>query len=125
MKLSRRHEKNVFVVISNTDLTEGRGQEYAKHICTLQATANRLAIGQYVMGTDCKVVTGKTFALYDDETLIGWFGPCGKIEQGTDVDIYNEKLLKEDAIKAQKKNAALEKARKAGLSEDDIKALLN
>lgn len=125
MSLQKKHEKKVFVVISNTDLTEGRGQEYAKYICELQATANRLAIGQYVMGTDCRVIEGETFALYDGEILLGWFGPCGRISTPNQQDIYMEKILKEDAVKAQNKKAALEKAKLAGLTDDDIQALSN
>jgi leucyl aminopeptidase len=43
----------VWVVWSNTDLTEGRGREFAKHICRFETTAKRLASKSYVQGSDC------------------------------------------------------------------------
>ena len=117
-KLPVKEMKEVFVVWTNTDLTEGRGQEYALAYCELEATANRLAKGNYVMGTDCRV-TKETLLLIGFTTYF----PGGRIAHATDEDKRVEALLAEERAKAEKKAAAILKAKELGLTEEDIQAL--
>lgn len=103
--------RDAWVVSTNTDLTEGRGHEYPAHICEKESTARRLARKAYVMGSD---------APYSPTTLykIGaqWYGPV-RVITPTAEDDKNE-------VAAAAKRAALQKARAAGLTDDDLKDLL-
>lgn len=47
--------ETVYAVYTNTDLTEGRGQEYVRFYCELRTTAERMARGGYVQGGDCPI----------------------------------------------------------------------
>ncbi len=103
----------LWAVYSNTDLNEGRGQQYVKHFCKLHSTAIRLAKKGYVQGTDCPVESVKVLVLEGQRVL-----PTAllKIEEGTMEDEQKEKvlLMREDAFK---------RAKEAGLSDEDIKLL--
>jgi len=44
--------KEVFVAYTNSDRTEGKGHDIPIAVCVVEATAIRLAKGQYVQGTD-------------------------------------------------------------------------
>lgn len=99
-----------FVVWTNTDLTEGKGWEVPLAVCETEATAERVAGGQYVQGSDCPVRKVE-LQLVNGE----WYGPV-RIVPPTDVDKRRQKLL--DAFAA-----ARAKAVRAGLTEEDIKAL--
>jgi hypothetical protein len=100
-------EKVVFVAWTNTDLTEGRGAQYPFAVCESRATALRLGAKKSVQGTDCHVSA---------ETAIKqgarWLIP-GRIHPATDEDRRADEA-------ATARAAALEKARAAGLSEQDI-----
>jgi len=113
-----KRTQEVFVVWTNTDLTEGRGQEYARNYCELEATANRIAKGNYVMGSDCDV-TKETLLVIGDKT----YYPGGIITKPTEEDKRTETRLVEERVKAEKKAAAILKAKTLGLSEEDILAL--
>ncbi len=103
--------QTVFVTVQNTDLTEGRGNRVPIHICNSRTMAERLGRGRDVQGTDCKVYE-KTAVLIDGK----WLGPC-HIEYATQED-HNKDTA------AEEKKAAIVRAREAGVSEDDIKAML-
>ncbi|MBM2293779.1 hypothetical protein JQX09_17770 [Sulfitobacter pseudonitzschiae] len=104
--------REVFAVISNTDLTEGRGRSYVKAYCETSATARRLAHKGYVQGGNCPI---EKRTLYKPEGQNSWLGPV-TVEIPTDEDRRQQVAL--DA-----QSAALEKARAFGLSEDEIKML--
>lgn len=101
---------DVWVAWSNTDLTEGKGHQFAKAICQLEATAIRLGKKGYVMGSNCPV--SKSIAIKINNT---WLVP-GEIEHPNIGDENEQKRM--DA-----QREAIEKAKKAGLSEEDIKAI--
>ena len=102
----------VFVVWTNTDLTEGRGNQIVKSVCETQATANRIGRRGYVQGTDCP--TSKGFGLKINNT---WYFPGG-LAKATKEDIASQAAI--DA-----RSAALQKAKDAGLTEEDLAAILN
>ena len=99
-----------WVVFTSTDRTEGKGYEKPAVVCDKQATAIRLGKGGYVQGSDCPVkqVTLRYIDGY-------WCGPVYVIPSTRDDDLLQEKM--------DKRNAALERAKDAGLSDDDIRLL--
>lgn len=103
----------LWAVYTNSDLTEGRGRQYVAHFCKLRATALRLAKRGYVQGTDCPVAP-VTVLVLDGKLVL----PMSLIE------VANPSR-EDEAAEAQllAKEAAIEKARAAGLTEDEIKLL--
>ena len=102
--------KFVFVAYTNTDCTEGRGNDIPIAVCESETTAIRLAKGRYVQGSDGPVrkvevieVDGKFF--YPTSVV--------KLTPPTKEDLAQDALL-------EAKRVALEKALSAGLTEEDI-----
>lgn len=62
--------RQIFIVYTNTDLTEGRGRCIPKHYCLTEETAQRLAKGAGVQGSNASVVESKAF--YENHT---WYAP--------------------------------------------------
>lgn len=102
--------KQVYVVKTNTDLTEGRGRERVVEVCETLTTAKRIGKGAYVQGTNCPIVT-------EDAVLIGrrWFIPVSIVAPNNDD--------KKDARKDKVLNSALKKIKAAGLTEEELKEL--
>lgn len=101
--------KEAWIVASNTDLTEGRGDLVRLAFCETYATARRLGRGKYVQGGDCPV---SRVTLYKPESKSGWFGPI-TLRSATEADLKNQKRLDE-------MEAAIDKAKSLGLTEDEI-----
>jgi hypothetical protein len=100
--LTATQEKTLFAVYTNTDLTEGRGNEYIHALTEKEITAKRLAKGRYVQGTDATVKEVKAFFIPISEgyTNIGeWFAPAGLIHKPTKEDEQNEKIFLEEKAK--------------------------
>jgi hypothetical protein len=98
----------VFVVISNTDRTEGRGAPVYIGSTTSEVTAKRLAKGQGVMGSDANIQ--KDVAIRHKNNI--YCRAC--IIYPTDKELEEQKKLEEV-------DAFLEKLRKLGVTEEDIK----
>lgn len=111
------HAKTAFAVCSNTDLTEGRGSEYPMHICEAEATAKRLSKGRYVMGTDCPI---REVEIFTHKNI--WYGPIG-IVPPTAEDIFNQHWIDGENEAKRKKEAAIERAKSLGLSDEELEAL--
>lgn len=99
--------KEVWVVETNTDCTEGRGYDYPIHVCESEATAIRLSKRRYIQGSNAPVK--KSVAVMINGS---WLAPV-KIESSTVEDDRNQV-----AINARKE--AIIKAKDAGLSDDEI-----
>ena len=102
--------REVWLVKSNTDCTEGRGREYVKYVAETEATAIRLGLKGYVQGSNCPVVKG--FAVKINNT---WFAPC-EIKTPSKEDIAAQERI-------DRQRTAHQKAIAAGLTDEDIKAL--
>ena len=102
--------KQAFVVFTNSDLTEGRGFEFPIAVCEAEATAIRLSKKAYVMGSDAPI---RQFTIRRDGGY--WFGPV-KVIAPTKED--ESAQVKRDA-----RRIAIEKARAAGLTDDEISAI--
>ena len=101
----------MFVVYTNTDLTEGRGYQYPIAWCESPATAARIAHKKGVMGSDAEV--REVFGIRSKGVH---YGPV-RMELPT-----NDDKAKDAAAKA--RSAAIEKARQAGLSDDDLAVIM-
>lgn len=112
----------VYVVITNTDLTEGKGSEYPLAVTKLMSTARRISGGRYVQGTDCQIIQSFSFDLLINGNAMT-FVP-GRVVPPTDEDIFNDRVDKENRERSLKKENALKKARDLGLSEEEIKAMM-
>ena len=102
--------RQVWVAWTNTDLTEGRGNQQPLVVCESQTTAIRLGAKKYIMGTDCPV---------DLQTAIlikgKWLVP-GVVELPSPADVQ------QDAKRAEK-DAARQRVKDAGVSDADLKTL--
>ena len=102
---------HAYVTWTNTDLTEGRGKSIPLAICENEATAMRLGARQYVMGTDCPIECVEIVRWSNGR----WYGPV-HIIASTNEDDKRQAIIDAHRI-------AKEKAKLAGLTDDDIKAL--
>lgn len=103
----------LWTVSTNSDLTEGRGREYIKHFCRLEATARRLARKGYVQGMDCPINVAEAISI-DGK----FFLPASmiKIEEPSNEDRAAEAFLTSH-------HAAVQRAKELGLSDEEIKLL--
>ena len=104
--------KKVFVVWTNTDLTEGRGSPMPIAVCQIEATARRVAKGAGVQGTNADV---RPF-----DAILHANHWCAPVSFSAPIpqDLEAQRRLDAQA-------AAVAKAMAAGLSDDDIRALRN
>ena len=102
--------ETLWAVYTNSDLTEGRGRQYVEFFCKMRATANRLAKRNYVQGSDSPVEPVQVLVLDGQRVL-----PASliKVEQPTREDEVEDARLNAAS-------AAIERAKQAGLSDDDI-----
>lgn len=100
----------VYVVVSNSDRTEGRGYPVCLSSCTSKATALRLAKGAGVQGCDAEVIEDVAI------NIDGRWYIRGSITSPSS----NDMKVQEDMDKYEK---ALEDARELGLTEDQIMVL--
>jgi hypothetical protein len=103
----------VWVAYTNTDCTEGRGQDVPIAVCAAQTTAIRMARKRYVQGSDGPV---RPMELVNIEGK--WYAPSAAINV---IEATLEDLAEQDAMDA--KRAAFEKARAAGLTDSDLLAM--
>lgn len=101
----------LFVVYTNTDLTEGRGYQYPIAWAESRATAVRLAHKKGVMGSDAEVCEMVGLKVGNCR-----YGPV-RIERPTEED-----TARDAAVKARRE--AIEKAKQAGLSDEDLAAII-
>jgi hypothetical protein len=111
--------REVWIVWTNVDLTEGRGREYAKAYCELETTARRIAKGSYVMGTDCRITKEMIYA--DESGRI--YAPGANITPPTSEDKRVEKTIEETRVKLDRKEKAIARAKNLGLTNEEIEAL--
>lgn len=100
----------VYIVFTNTNLTDGYGSEYPLAVADYKSTATRFAKGKYVMGSDAPV---KKVELVQFEGV--WYLPVDYVPI-----LKAEKGDKERDEKDISRSEAIERAKKLGLSEDDI-----
>lgn len=102
--------RHAFVAWTNTDLTEGRGWQIPLAVCETEATAIRLGKKGSIMGSDCAVTKVEVFRISGV-----WYGPI-QLVRPSDED-------KNEQSRIDARRAAIEKAKAAGLSDEDIAAL--
>lgn len=102
--------KFVFVAYTNTDCTEGRGYDIPIAVCESETTAIRMAKGMYIQGSDGPV---RKVAVIEVDGKV--FYPASAVKL---IPPTKEDLAKDVGLEA--KRVAIEKARAAGLTEEDI-----
>lgn len=118
-KAQQVEEVTVYAVYTNTDCTEGRGQEYVLYFCQSLSTAIRLGKNRYVQGSDCPVHEVTGYRIDNKLYVTG-----NRIEPPNSADIAEDKAREAKDKAKVAKDAAISKARTLGLSEEDIAALL-
>jgi len=106
-----------YAVYKNTDMSEGRGAEYPASLCRSIITARRLAKGNYVEGSDCNVKPVRLL-LYDGMV----YGPVFVIGPTVD-DLKVQAELDRKAELAAKKESVINKAKAAGLTDEELESL--
>jgi len=115
--MTEHETKPVWIAWINTDLTEGRGHEVPCCVCSSESTAMRLGKGRNVMGSDARITQHEAIRHQNS-----WCAPVEIItpsQKDLEADTRREIARAADRLRAE----ALERARQAGLSEADIKAL--
>ena len=118
MSIKPIEEKTLFVVMVNTDLTEGRGYTYVLYHCTHESTAVRLSKGRDVQGTNGEV---RKVIGYEIDGVLYTSG--GLIHGPTDADLKEEKRLALLRQEADNRARVLAKAKELGLSDEDLAVL--
>ena len=107
--------KDVWVVWTNTDLTEGKGHQFPLYICELESTALRLAKKEGVQGSNASIAKDTAFLIRVRPNFSRWYVPGVIKEAGNyDKDIEREIELVDKAIQA---------AKDAGLNDDHIEIM--
>lgn len=106
-------KKEVFVTYTNTDCTEGRGADVPIAVCKLEATAIRLGRKRYVQGSDGPIRKAELIEL-DGK----WYYPSQAVYvvPPTKEDLASQKVMDD-------RRAVIDKARAAGLTDDDLRML--
>lgn len=102
--------KTVYVAWTNTDLAEGRGYTIPLAVADLEATAIRMGRAGSVQGSNCNVSSVTAVRVGGH-----WLAPC-VIHGPTDADRRAQECTRQ-------RRAAMDRARAAGLSEKEIKAI--
>ena len=89
----------VWCVITNSDLTEGRGYNFILHICELEANARRFAKGAGVQGTNAAVE--KQYVYHTNKGILG---PVTKIINPSAQDTENQKRIDAEYVRKQRAN---------------------
>ena len=107
----------VFLVMTNTDKTEGKGRNRIERVCRREATALRLAKGADVQGSDGSVSQSiAVVAKYQYHEGVGQklksrtvFLVPGEMEQPSDVDLKVEKEIEAKRREEQKRDSLLKR----------------
>lgn len=112
----------VYLVMNNSDLTEGCGDEYVCAVCSNEITAQRIAKGKYVQGTDCPVLE-KKMTLFNGE----WYIPFKyvPITLPTSDDLAEEYRLAKLKMRHERREKTLAKAKALGLTEEDFNIIMD
>ena len=91
------------------------------YVCRLKSTAARLAIGKGPNGTTAKVTAIRPFrgAGPDPTGPEVCYGPV-RIEEPTDMDVADDRYSLEAEMRADSTRRALEQAKQAGLTDEQI-----
>ena len=110
--------KPVWIVWGKTDLTEGKGSRFVKHVCEIMATANRLAYKKGVQGSNCSVEKSMAYRLEGEglDNTHMWYA-LTYIERPTKND-------KERQEKIDRVEEVVAKAESVGLTKEEIRTLL-
>lgn len=113
----KKEKETAYVVWTNSDLTEGRGQHEVLAITEYESTAARIAKSNYVQGTVSNYCPVEEVEIFKHNGK--YYGPISfmmptKEDEEKEIELKKEKELKE------KQETILSKAKELGLSEEEI-----
>lgn len=117
MTVNIKQERDVWVAMTNTDLTEGRGHQIVYAVAVSPEAAARLGAGCYVQGTDCPVSKCKAF-LIDGR----WHAPA-VIHDEIPLDTQHRLTREAREAKAKELESVISRAKDLGMSDADIDLL--
>lgn len=109
--------RDLWIVVKNTDDTEGRGIRYISHVCETEVTAQRIGSGKYVMGSDCPIEKVTSFKINGR-----WVQPSPVVPASDEDKRRQAKIDAERSIKGMAEKA-IKEAKRLGLSDELIAAL--
>lgn len=109
--------QTIYVVWTNTDLTEGRGHQIPIAYAVSPTTAKRLAARRGIQGSNAEVQPFEAILHHGR-----WCAPVS-IEKPSKADMDADKALADAEAARAAKAAAIEKARSLGMTDDELKAL--
>lgn len=112
--------RNLYAVYINSDRMDGLGYNYPRYFCESLYTAQRLAKGGDVMGSDGAVTKVSLVKING-----GWYAPfsLGQLERASSEDRAAQERDRVQLEAETRRIAATEKAKALGLTDDDIRAL--
>jgi hypothetical protein len=110
--------ERVFIVWSNTDLTEGRGREYPRNVCERLTTAHRLSKGCYIMGTDAHVTEDFAYMINGKRYVLG------DIVRPNSSDLEIDREREAERIAREKFDAVVERFKELGITDEDLDVLM-
>lgn len=106
-----------YAVYLNTDNTEGRGKSFPWQICEHEVTAQRLAKGRGVQGTDAYYYPVPIFVFNGKQ-----YGPIELVPPSLE-DHAKIKLHEAERVLEEKRQAVLDKIRDIGLTDEELNLL--
>lgn len=112
----------LYVVYNNTDLTAGCGGEYVYAITELEVTAERLAKGNGVQGSDCRI---EEIEPVTQEGSFEKYIPISKVplHRPTKEDVRAQNERDEKLAAKMVYEALLKKVKSLGLTDQEIEIL--
>ena len=114
---------NCWIAWSNTDLSEGRGVEYPKYVCKIEATAKRLSKKLSVMGCDGAVTELPLISVYIPGKGSRMYGPI-YLQAATQEDFLEQKRLDEAARLKNEKQELIDRLIASGAATAEELAIL-
>lgn len=109
----------VYVAYVNSDLNEGRGRDIPFVVCELKETAIRLGKGKNVQGADARVRPVDLIEITNERGVSLWYAP---VRECIDIKLPNKSdKIQEGKRKMEEK--IVQKAKDAGLSDEEIRIL--
>ena len=113
-------DEKIYLVETNTDLTEGRGTRYPIYHCKTRSTAERLSKNKGVMGTNA-IVSEVSLFEHDGKKYINIWNV--HLINPSSEDLLKEEKHQQALRLAEEKSRAIQRAKELGLSDEDIEAL--
>jgi hypothetical protein len=114
--------KTFYAAFTNTDCTEGRGQQIAFAISECESTVERVGKKGYIMGSDCPISEVQVIDV-DGRWYVPLHSVPLKFPTAEDMKQEAARIARKELKR--KKDEAIERAKSLGMSDEDIALLKN